>query len=403
MLNAESVLHSWLVNAHDVLDPPARVIAAKEQIARQENAQGGHWLNWQPQALEDLLQLVDQQRLEFSAEESHANVRTAVARYLDHVVMPQCADLAIRKLPGRLREARQSGLVMWNPSDQRFVTLWDTKAGLPLLCPDDAREEAMRLQRRYVPTLTGWRNNGKALHYAVFTMPNFEPGKLRQGMQAIFKRFRALLKSGKFPEIVGALCTLEAPLGRCRDWNVHLNVVLMCDGFLDYKKLREQWHWDVEIQRLRGDQEAIEATLRELVKYPVQAMPSKSASKADRERAAPAMTEWTAQEWVEWWNAHKGFRRTRTYGELFGIEKPEAESLDGFIALGQVKHDGQAFRFRSALLDSIPGDKSSGVGYLDRLRRHLRGLSGPPDEALAMLEAAAEVEKRWQQAPKPTH
>lgn len=399
-----AAISRWMVKASDVLDPPADVRAAYRQVAREDEALGQHYIGWSPEEIEPLLHLIDQQRLEFDAEDQHANVRSAVARFIDCVVIPAAADPSIWKLPARLRQARQTGMMMYNPQLRKFITLWDDKAGIPLLCPDDAREEAMRVQRRYVPTLAAWRNDGKAVHKLVLTKPNYATGKLRAGLQEIFQDFKTkVLKSGRFPEIKGALCTLEAPLSEHRDWNVHLNVIVMCDGFLDYGKLRELWHWQVDAYRIRGTQEDVEGALRELIKYPVQAMPAKSAQHARGGSRAPALTEWTAAEFLEWWEAHQRFRRTRTYGLLFGIDDPEPESLDGFVSIGFVRHDGSRLVRTLTLLDSIPGDKSSGTSLLDRYRRAVEHLKGSPDEALQCLQLAKEAAHAWQQIENQTH
>jgi hypothetical protein len=451
------VISQWMLTADNLRSPPPLVQAAYKQVGREDEGEAQHWIDWSDDELTQLLQVVDQQRLEFSEEDAHANVRLAVARYLETTVIPSVADPAIWKLPERLRNARKEGTLMYHPAQQKFVTIWDEKAGLPLLCPDDAREEAMRLQRRYVPILADWRNSGKAVHQGVFTTPNVAPGKLRAEMRRICKRLVDVLwKSGKFPQIKGMMVTLEAPLSRHRDWNVHLNVLLMCDGYLDYGDVRRAWHWDVELQRVRVDPkkdesyaDAIKRSMRELVKYPVRAMPEKSHAKAaaaradasgrdhgahdadgreetgrlevpggtggdrsdeatararsDDRAAAPALIDWTAAEWIEWWEAHQKFRRTRTYGELYGIAKPEPESLDGFVAVGFVRREGTQLIRRLTLLDSIPGDKSSETSLVDRYRRALQSLRGPPDEARRALQLTSEAMQAWQQHPDLTH
>lgn len=394
------VVSRWMTKGGgDILEPPPFVQAGLRQLDREDEAQADHLLLWSPDEAVPLLQLIDQKRLPFDEEDYHDNVRKSVARFIEREVLPHVADPRLEKVPMQLREARQKGLVMYRPSDRKFITIWDTKAGIPLLCPDDAREEAMRVQRRYVPTLAAWRNDGKALHKIVLTVPNFAPGKLHEGMRAIFKRFnKIILKSGRFPEIKGALVVLEAPLGETRDWNVHLNVILMCDGFLEYQKLRDLWLWTFNARRIRGDSvEDIEKELREIIKYPVQAMPSKSAEHAAGGSRAPALLDWTGGEFYEWWSAHQHFRRTRSYGLLYGLDKPEPESLEGFRAVGQVWHDGDRRRRSLTLLNSIPGDKSSGETWVERYRRAIQRLLGPPDEARACLELADQARAAWQE------
>lgn len=403
MRNPTAIVHNWLCNSWSTEAPP-HVLAAQRQLERYETASESHWLDWSAEELQGLLQQVDQQRLVFEAEDEHANVRMAVARYLETVVVPTIRfDERVWKLPRRLREARQTGTCMYRPSDQKWMTIWDTKAELPLLCPDDAREEAMRVQRRYVPAMAAWQQAepGRAIHKAVLTWENFRPGKLRQGMQLMFKAFKKLMK--RFPQIKGSLVTLEAPLSQYRDWNVHLNVLLLCDGFLDYGTLAAAWHWQVEIRRVRPDPKseetyegALERELREIVKYPVQCMPSKSAAHAQRS-PAPAMLDWTAPEWLEWWDAHQKFRRTRSYGVLFKLKDPEPESMEGFRSIGFVRHDGNRLIRQFPLLDLILGDKSSGKSATEAFRQLLYRLTGPPEALSQARERTEQAMLAWQQ------
>lgn len=392
----------------ELLEKPAYVLAAERDVARRTELEQQHWFDWSPDELQHFGELVGQQRLELSEQDTHANVRQAVAQFLERVVMPHRADPSIARLVEKLRLARRTGTYMYNRATGKIVTIVDDKAGLPLLCPDDARDEASRLQRRYVPTLAAWRNSGKALHYAVFTTPNAPPGKLRAEMVSIVKRFTKIFRRGRgFPEVKGALLTLEAPLAADRDWNVHLNVLLMCDGFLDYEKLRAAWHWNVEIDRVRPNErgeesyeDAVRRTLRELVKYPVQAMPTKSEEKRrrrhrDGREPPPAMLEWTEREWSEWYDAHGRFRRTRTYGELYAIAEPEAESLEGFEAVGTFWSEGRVRRSRFPLLDSITGDKSSGMDIRELAIEAFRKLFGPPGQLERVLRAHAIVTKHY--------
>lgn len=390
-----SLISNWMLRTPDVLMPPPDVRAAYRQVERENEARAQHWIDWDESDLDRFIDIVDQQRLEFAEEDTHANVRQAVAQYIERVVLPcdLCVDPAMDTIPSRLRAARQTGTMMYHPGEGRFITIWDEKAGLRLLCPDDAREESMRVSRRYVPSIADWRNNGKAVHKLVLNPPNIARGELRAGMRDLFKTFnRIFFKSGRFPEVKGALVTLEAPLSVSRSWNVHLNVILLCDGFLDYNKIVAAWGHQFDAYRLHGDREQIEAALREQIKYAAQAMPSKSDEHRRRGISeAPAMLEWTAEEFLEWWGAHQRFRRTRSYGLLFGLKEPEPESLDGFVAVGAVSMDGTKRIRRLFLLDSIPGDKSSPEDRKSALKSYIRRLTGPPDRhkaALAIMHRA---------------
>ena len=112
---------------------------------------------------------------------------------------------------------------------------------------------------------------------------------------------------------------LEAPLGRGRDWNVHLNVILPVKGFLDFGELRKHWHWNVECRWIADAPGAFESAFAELIKYAVAATVAKSAQHlADGKSVAPPMLEWSDGELLEWLRAMRGFRRTRTYGALTG-------------------------------------------------------------------------------------
>ena len=206
-------------------------------------------------------------------------------------------------------------------------------------------------------------------------------------MVGICRRFRdRILKSGKFPQIKGAICVLEAPLGSARDWNVHLNVVLVVDGFLDYKELREHWHWNVEMRKLATGPGVVRGALCELIKYAVAATVAKSAEKAEaatrtrdgRERTPPPpMLEWTGAELLEWVLAMRAFRRTRTYGCLFRLKKPAAEDLGQIVWLGRIDHNGYGYLLSSALLESIPEDKSGDLRGVAAYVAMLKGLALP--------------------------
>lgn len=355
---------------------------------------------------------------------SRAQVRHMLADKIEREVVPLLPLPWITKIPEKLRNARRTGTYGLHARSGRGIVLWDEKASLSRLCPDDAREEASRLQKRYLPHVEqAWRD-GCDVHYAVFTMPNFKRGQLRAGMTKIFDRFRALLKKTDadgalvFPEIEGALCVLEAPLGRDRDWNVHLNVMLVVRGFLDWGKLRQAWHWDVQFNRLpRGNVEHLKKSFRELIKYAVQATSEKSHAKAsnalqaDNSRSvadglpdggvdqegtgardglravAPPMLAWTGSELAEWLEAMHGFRRSRSYGCLYGAPKPEAEDLGEYVWIGYVRWRDGAYRINARLLDSVPEDKSGSNSPADRWRKYLERIKPPPDAGAAPLKS----------------
>lgn len=296
-----------------------------------------------------------------AGHEARTHAREQVARFLERTVLPARADPRLQRMPAELVTARRSGTTSYRPADDRYIRMYDLKAGLRLLCPDDSREESDRLYRRYAGQLLEWMEPGSShqVHYLVLTCPHARPGLLARRMRGLIKRARKVL--GEFPCVTGALFVLEAPLSEARNWNVHLNVIVTTDGsFFDYGRLRARWRWQLEAQRLRGGEEALRGAVRELLKYSVQAIPTKSAEKlASGATKAPAMTEWTAAEWLEWWDAHQRFRRTRSYGVLFRIGKPPSESMTGFHVVGWfATYRGRLF-FGSTLLDSIQGDNSA--------------------------------------------
>lgn len=453
MHSPSEVVHNWLCNSHGA-EMPGYVATAARQIQRYEDSEAQRFVDWSAEDLQRFAEMIDQQRLEFAEEDRHENVRRALARYLDTTIAPHTVDPAIRKLSTRLREARQTCTYLYRRRDGKHITMWDAKAGLPLLCPDDAREEAMRVQRRITPEILKAVREQKARVYScVFTDHNSRPGELRKGMRAIQKKFAALMRKCKRDNslpILGAYVVMEAPLGGYRDWHPHLNVFLVTRGWLDYEKLRRLWARNVEMGHVSGDEDSIAAALREMIKYAVRAVPEKSDAKAkeaessrrrrykDRARSgdrpievlrsedgqgadaignrsaihgcdeerphAPAMTLWTPAEWLEWWTAHKGFRRSRGYGCLYNVDKPEKESIEEFETVGTGTRDGQGRIVRRfSLLEFIPGDKSSTIPLKDRLREHLQRLFGDPDRHKRQLQLMQQAAAAWQTMQKTTH
>jgi hypothetical protein len=276
------------------------------------------------------------------------------------------ADLYVAELAAKLRNARLDGTCGLRMNNGKPIFYWDTKAGLSRFCPDDAREDAMRLQRKVLDPVAELQAGGASIHYAVFTTPNAPAGELRKEMAAIQGRLRKFLKG--FPQIIGALTVLEAPLGESRDWNVHVNALLVVRGFLDYGELRRKWHWNCHMEKLATGPDAIRSALAELIKYAVAATVSKSAEKAAPagHSRAPPMLEWRDSELFEFIYAMRGFRRTRSYGCLYKLGKPEPEEIGQVIHIGTVKAWRGAIVFRSALLESIPGDNFLGLTGAER-------------------------------------
>lgn len=337
------------------------------------------------EALERLLASRARNELEKKpAHEYRCHVRQSTAQYLERVVLPARADPKLQNMVQRLASARLGGSMLYRAIDQRWMWMYDSKAECPLLCPDDAREEGDRLRRRYLPHLLDWASQPRrSVHSIVFTWPHAAAGGLAARMRSLLLDVAQLLKST--PDVVGSLLVEESPLSAARNWNVHVNAIVMVDApVLDYQELRRRWHWQLEARKVEGDEDELHAALRELLKYPVQAMPSKSlehsASTTESQNVtpAPALTQWTAAEFLEWWDAHQRFRRTRSYGRLHGISKPPPESVEGFVVVGWF-HMWQGRLYARTLLDSIQGYNSQPVIPTLDPRKVLAQVRGPPE------------------------
>lgn len=333
------------------------------------------------------LEANEQLQLDLPGYDLRDAIRKALAEKIEHEVLPLAKreHAWLEKYPERLRLARQSAQWGIRLKDAKLIAYWDAKAGLSRLCPDDAREEAMRLRRRVRPAYDALRESGHRFGSFVFTMPNFGRGKLRHGMRRICQRFREKIIKAKdangepmFPAIKGAIVVLEAPLGRERDWNVHLNVILCVKGFLDFTQLRQQWRWNVHMPRrwISDAPGAFEGAFAELIKYAVAATVSKSAEHAASGKSpAPPMLEWSGEELLEWLRAMRGFRRTRTYGVLYGLKDPEPEEIGPVVMLGTINWQGGRYVRRCTLLDSIPEDKFSGLTPRERIIAFFKSLA----------------------------
>lgn len=331
-----------------------------------------------------------------------------LARYIRDVAAE--GSPVLLEVAAKLESCRVSGAVGLKPSGG-YVVAYDDKCGLSRLCPDEANAETARLAERYVPHLAAWlaEKPGRSIHYAVLTWHNFAPGRLAHGKRYLMERFKAEILDGRdaacpvawawsaeagrrvtvatrkrtierFPEIRGAFVCQEDPLSAGREWNVHQNVVLMVEGYLDYGRLRDAWGANLHVQRLEGSPESLTRALREVVKYSAQAVPSKSADKRARHATeAPAMVEWPGALWREWWDAQAGFRRTRTYGACYRVPKvePELEDFADVFWCGQLHFDARTRSFR---IDLIPGDNFSGSrAAATPGDNRARGRGRPPD------------------------
>ena len=376
--NAERIIHRWIVTRRSGQAAPPLVRHAYKWIDRKEKAKG-------PSVAPDLFNLACLARDEImdrgAGYSKRAGVRCRVADYIDKKIFEHTRDFKFLKIAEKLRIARKTGTWGTRPNGD-VVTIWDDKSGLLRLDPDEAREESQRLSERYIPALLEKAKDGAGIHYAVFTLPNYDAGKLAKGQAYIFKKYSNMLrkelnKKKLFPEILGSIGVVEAPLARDHTWNVHLNVILVTRSRFEaglYERLRRAWYWNVEICPVKADAGDLARTFRELLKYSLQAVPEKSAAKAAAGKSpAPALTEWPVDRFLEWYQAQHRFRRTRTYGALYGskVPKPEPSTLDDVIWHGVVSCAPDRFFAQVPLIDLIPGDKSP-------TSRHEQRITGPP-------------------------
>jgi len=384
---------------------------------------------------EELVKAADTIEHRLEGYDARANARNQVADYIDAVVLPGTYDPRLRRLPDKLRAARKKAWSQVDLSTGETRFIWDEKAGEPLLCPDDAREEGMRLQRRLEGKLEELARAGLRVYYGVLTIDNAPLGHMAARVEKLWRKFKRALKakaSGRprgvskkswpklFP-IAGAIATLECPLSASRTWHPHLNVIFVTRGFFDWSAWWQHWQCVSHFQELKPGNVA--AAFRELIKYAVRAVPEKSAAKAgshstcntvsqssfapsdsvppahfaissgtvmdfwpDSTKASgrssrplsapPAMIEWTRAEWLEWWASMKGRRRTRTYGELYGLNVEPEEEKREWRTIGTVQWSRERFVSRVVLLECIPGDKSI-RNPAERYRRWLEKLEPP--------------------------
>jgi hypothetical protein len=480
-----------------------RAIVRENELAEQREQGYEHPLF---EHADKLAQAVTELEGERSGAEARAHVRAALAGYLERIVLPTVENEKLAKIPEKLRAARQQCWFQLNTQNGRTRTIWDVKAGEPLLCPDDARAEGMRLQRRLEHQVEELARGGYRMYYGVLTIENAAPGGLEARVEKLWRTWRKALKARiekkpgdprrkkdlpkRFP-FIGAIATLEAPLSASRTWHPHLNVILITRGFFDWSDWWRYWGWVSHFEPIkRGN---VAAAFRELVKYAVRAVPEKSAEKActpyptspadfssatlcsdspldpesplsaagesvagsrlscasspiacaaedltcspspdslcsaasafssatapapasdmskdgmracatdgsssagirpsatspaptnrSRPPPGPALTEWTAEEFCEWWHVMKGRRRTRTYGELFGLNvAPEREQDDAgaWRTIGKGHWTGTGYRVAFALLECIPGDKSI-PNVRERFEKWSATLWHPPD------------------------
>lgn len=333
-----------------------------------------------PEFYQQALELCDELVDDLPAYDDRDRVRSAIADYLEREVMAlDGVDVGeYGRLVWKLRDARPCAAIgvdttadepgAENLFDPDYVApkhwarreRWANRAGLVKLCPDDARAEQQRASRLYGKRLAELDAEGYVLRSAVFTLPNAPQWHLAASIDGIFERFKQTIlyartdgkiarsirdPKRKFPDLVGAWAVLEAPLSgkflegdRLNAWNTHLNLLLVFRpssgpyGRPDYGPIHEAWGAGIRWRTIpQGSRDAMQRAILELVKYPLQTVASKSAknrrTKYDRDgnalTPAPPMIEWPAECFDEWWRAHKGFRRARSWGKLYAGSLPD--------------------------------------------------------------------------------
>lgn len=442
------IVSDWLDATHGKLfgdAPPTYVRAALEQLDQERQIEGRHWLDATMHDVDTIIAASAQMELALPKMTQRALARDRFAKFWRDVVAPHATTRKEATIHEKLQLARREARVGVLPNG-KLLFQWDDKAGLPLYDPDDARQEAMRLSRRMVPKIMELLERpGHRAYYLCGTAPNSPRGELAKGMRALYRRWYSLVRACKrkdrpFP-IVGAVAVMESPLGRFGDWHPHLNIIVVCDGWLDFKALRERWHWNMEMRPLDGHRSTLERAFREIIKYSCRTVSEKSLAKqtsdhpgrdqdrvcgavarsaADRDarrsdgastdaisagegagprsrvaRAlecaereapnsqtgkAPAMEEWSPVEVLEFHRAHARFRRSRAYQRLFGVPKPEPLDRSGVEWAGRLSRDARGYSASFALLESIPGDKSTTENIRKAIREAWSKLLGPPDQ-----------------------
>lgn len=279
--------------------------------------------------------------------------------YLDHrEVEKQIADyLEIHRLYPKLQDAlrgcRQTGTLGYVHNNDGSVSkrvIFDNKCNILRLCPDESRDEQRRLIERYSPIIETWqqRTSGQ-IQYCVLTWPNVTAGKLHYYKREMMAQLAKLRTLPEFKAVKGILTGQEDPLAKDGEtWNLHLNLLMMVRGHFDWKAARAAWfaltrhlfkdqvrdknYKDFNVHFQNVSTKKLSNAIIELIKYPVKHISKKQLldknenSKADPEQAPP-LTSWHPERFREWWEAGRGFRRTRSYGLLHSLDSTKWGAL----------------------------------------------------------------------------
>jgi hypothetical protein len=300
-------------------------------------------------------------------------VERALADYILDVAASHPLENVLDNLTGlaySLRFCHHSGCLGLRPGGERVIA-WDHKCEKVRLCPHESREETQRIAEIYIPAIREELERDPALriYYAVANPRHVPEGKLKEGKQKLFARTRDWLRDERVAcplvwndnknawhhtkpfsmatAVQGALVVQEDPRSLNGNWNVHQNCLLIVKGQFPYALAWQMWgeKEHVNFQEIKKDD--LMGAVLEIVKYSTRTVPEKSQGKAAKyESKAPAMTEWPHAAWLEWWAAQQGFRRTRSYGVIYAVERRRwnactaQERFDKFFRQAQLRgHD----------------------------------------------------------------
>ena len=404
---------------HDLFSAPSRPLTCSEFIDRTINAPWNYHKSaaidfehqqWQlkyfkpSEEIEHTLSSVEIGLADWGGDYSKRRaIEKKTAAYIREKVVPTGLLLDAESIAERLEGCRNSGILGFVQSSGRKVVRWSEKCGLKNLCPDESRGEQKRLARRYVPACESWLKSGKRrrFQYAVFEPINIPVGELQTGMREAYHQLRLMLRHESFKNVAGTFTALECPLSRDgKSWNVHINCLFLIDGRFDWQAVREEYgqriHFEstesiIEkttnyLQKRNGGEpttatraDVLTCAFREIIKYSSKHVSAKGeAGKTD----APGITEWPPELFVEWYAAHKGLRRCRSYGVLHGIGKPEREQYE-VTWIGSMQYDctSRLYHFhitgRPSVI-SLQGDKSTTNRAQNGRQNHLFKPDAPP-------------------------
>lgn len=343
--------------------------------------------------------------------EQRVKTEKRLAKYIREVVAPHYPEGY--EIADKMDSCRNAGTIgLTRQKDDSHIVAWEHKCSLSRLCPHEAGAEAKRLERFYAESIHAWKyeKKGRRFQKAVFTMPNIAPGELHAGIRAIFKMFNQLRRRKVGRSIKGVLASVECPLSVHDDWNVHLNVLMGIEGRIEFEDLQRQWSElvcnylnipfegiqvsiDSEADMIRKtkerfglsdvtDRQVLISAIRECIKYPAKHVTGKS---ADGRTQAPGMDIWPCARFIEFNEALKRYRRSRSYDAFYlGKDRVEHEKID-FSRVqwaGSVEFSHAAGRYAVVLAGrsvcSIQGDKFARNSVVNNRNKSLFQSGAPP-------------------------